>query len=328
MTINDTSTPKSSPPANAPPHTTTNNTQQQPTHKSKTPLVSFISGGIAGITAKSVVSPLERVKILFQVKSKHYQHESGIFKTLFAIGQKEGVSGLFRGNLATVARIFPYAAIQFCTYEQVTKYIRQHHNSGASLSPLQHLLAGSIAGAVSVVFTYPLDLARARLAVEVDQKPSLTTSLSRTFRNEGIRGLYRGVNPTLLGIVPYAGINFSVFDTLKKQVPRSLYTDKGEIPIPLKLACGGLAGAMGQTVAYPLDVVRRRMQTAGHASIPQIDQKHGTLSLAVDIIRKEGWRALFKGLSINYYKVVPAVSISFTTYEFVASKLQQLLNKT
>lgn len=53
---------------------------------------------------------------------------------------------------------------------------------------------------------------------------------------------------------------------------------------------------MFSEVAYPLDVIRRRMQTAGHANIPQIDLKHNTLSLGADIIKKEGVKALFKVL--------------------------------
>ena len=98
----------------------------------------------------------------------------------------------------------------------------------------------------------------------------------------------------------------------------------------MKLLCGGIAGAFGQTgnalpiipemvlieliVAYPLDVVRRQMQTMG------FEEGHGhihktTLGALKTIYNKEGILGLFKGLQINYIKVVPAVAISFTTYE-------------
>jgi len=265
---------------------------------------------------------LERVKILYQVSSTHYKSE-GVFNTLLYIKREEGMKALFRGNLATVARIFPYAAVQFCAYEQFSKMFKTL-NKGGAMSPIQHVMAGSSAGAISVLCTYPLDLARARLAVEVHQHPSLSRSLSQTYGNGGITALFRGITPTILGIIPYAGITFSSFDTLKKLVPSSGRNEKGEILIPAKLVCGGLAGAMGQTVAYPLDVVRRRMQTAGHASIPAIDPSLNFFQLTVNIIQKEGWKALFKGLSINYLKVAPAVSISFTTYEYVSSQLQRI----
>lgn len=283
-------------------------------------LIPFISGGIAGITAKSAIAPLERVKIIYQVHGISFG-KGGIFGIMKGIAHREGSKGLFRGNLATVARIFPYAAIQFYTYETTTKLIKDNQDQ-KPLTTFQHLCAGALAGSVSVLFTYPLDLARARLAVEFDvsQKPSLGRALSLSL-SRGWQGLYRGIQPTLYGIIPYAGINFAAFATLKELIPEQWKNENGQIPIPLKLACGGLAGAMGQTVAYPLDVVRRRMQTAGHAMVPDIDHSLGTLRLMREIIKTQGVKALFKGLSINYIKVVPAVSISFTTYEYMKGLL-------
>ena len=72
--------------------------------------VALISGGIAGTVAKSSVAPLERVKILYQTRTPHYPF-TGIVSTLDRIVQKEGVPGLWRGNSATILRIFPYAGI-------------------------------------------------------------------------------------------------------------------------------------------------------------------------------------------------------------------------
>jgi solute carrier family 25 protein 16 len=104
------------------------------------------------------------------------------------------------------------------------------------------------------------------------------------------------------------------------------YGDFKNVPIPAKLACGAIAGALGQTVAYPLDVVRRRMQTAGYSDGMRPLTARATLPAITEIIKHEGWRALFKGLSINYYKVVPAVSISFTTYEYMLTTLNKNWN--
>ena len=75
---------------------------------------------------------------------------------------------------------------------------------------------------------------------------------------QGYLALYRGVLPTLAGILPYAGLSFLTFETTKQ-----LVTDwtGADITTPQRLVCGGLAGLLGQTVTYPLDIVRRRMQT-------------------------------------------------------------------
>lgn len=84
--------------------------------------ISFLAGGIAGTCAKSAIAPLERVKILFQIRHKHYPY-SGVFSTVASIFKNEGTIGLWKGNMATVVRIFPYAAIQFLSYETYRKVI-------------------------------------------------------------------------------------------------------------------------------------------------------------------------------------------------------------
>ncbi len=99
--------------------------EESSTHTLPNWLISFLSGGIAGTAAKTAVAPLERVKILFQIRSKHYPY-SGVFPTITKILSREGFVGLWRGNMATVLRIFPYAAIQFLSYEQFKKVNRCH----------------------------------------------------------------------------------------------------------------------------------------------------------------------------------------------------------
>lgn len=85
--------------------------------------------------------------------------------------------------------------------------------------------------------------------------------IAKIYRKEGgIKALYRGVAPTLVGIVPYAAINFATYETLKLKAlaTPSMCQEDGGLLITTRLMCGGFAGAFGQTVVYPLDTVRRR----------------------------------------------------------------------
>lgn len=85
-----------------------------------------------------------------------------------------------------------------------------------------------------------------------------------------MRALYKGLTPTLIGMVPYSGINFYVFEQMKASLLLSFPQIFGQINtnntgglqlnVPGKLICGGVAGAIAQTVSYPMDVARRRMQ--------------------------------------------------------------------
>ena len=146
------------------------------------------------------------------------------------------------------------------------------------------LVAGSAAGATAVAFTYPLDLLRTRLAWRTSavvasssgghhhhHRATMASVLAQLARKEGIPGLYKGVSPTLLGIFPYAGLKFFVYQYLKgvymeggraKEGTTGEEKVEGErfVSTPMKLVFGASAGLVAQTITYPLDVVRRRMQ--------------------------------------------------------------------
>ncbi|KAM9956647.1 hypothetical protein ACTFIW_000617 [Dictyostelium discoideum] len=288
--------------------------------KSKPSWVSFLSGGLAGVTAKSAVAPLERVKILYQIKSELYSLNS-VYGSMLKIVENEGIKGLWRGNSATILRVFPYAAVQFLSYETI-----KNHLVADKSSSFQIFLAGSAAGGIAVCATYPLDLLRARLAIEIHKKPTKPHHLLKsTFTKDGVRGIYRGIQPTLIGILPYGGISFSTFEFLKRIAPLNQIDENGQISGTYKLIAGGIAGGVAQTVAYPFDVVRRRVQTHGFGDAKAVvNLEHGTLRTITHILKEEGILALYKGLSINYVKVIPTASIAFYTYEYLSNFFNKL----
>ncbi|KAI5078293.1 hypothetical protein GOP47_0005964 [Adiantum capillus-veneris] len=281
----------------------------------------LIAGGAAGGFAKTVVAPLERTKILYQTQHTTFQ-SLGVVRSLRFIQEKEGLLGFYRGNGASVARVVPYAALHFMTYEQYRRFIADHWPSWAPASAVVDLLAGSLAGGTAVLCTYPLDLARTTLAYQVrDSKTGyiaykgIGDVFYRVFKGAGFRGLYKGIGPTLYGILPYAGLKFFVYERLK-----SCLSEDQQNSVSMKLACGATAGMVGQTFTYPLDVVRRQMQVQ---AVGLSDQAYkGTIDGLVSIAQTHGVKQLFAGLSINYIKLVPSVAIGFATYDSLKSWLK------
>uniref|UniRef100_A0A7C9ESL1 Uncharacterized protein n=1 Tax=Opuntia streptacantha TaxID=393608 RepID=A0A7C9ESL1_OPUST len=254
----------------------------------------------------------------------------GVYQSLKKVLNHEGVQGLYKGNGASVLRIVPYAALHYMTYEQY-RYRLWENCPSLGTGPIVDLLAGSAAGGTAVLCTYPLDLARTKLAYQVvDKRPTVGSNMgsicsstsyngirdvfSRVYSEGGIRGLYRGVGPTLAGILPYAGLKFYIYEELKRRVP-----EEHQKSILLRLSCGAMAGVVGQTFTYPLDVVRRQMQVENLQ--PSNVRYRNTLDGLKGIMRNQGWRQLFAGLSINYIKVVPSVAIGFTAYDIMKSWL-------
>ncbi|KAK7099129.1 mitochondrial coenzyme A transporter SLC25A42-like [Littorina saxatilis] len=292
--------------------------QKVPTHNKI--LTSLVAGALAGATAKTVIAPLDRTKINFQIANKPFSFRSAL-RFLYKSLRTEGFFALWRGNSATMARIVPYAAIQYAAHEQY-KILLNPSKTIRHLPPARRFLAGSLAGVTSVACTYPLDLVRARMAVTAkDMYHNIFEVFAKIYREEGLRTLFKGFTPTILGSIPYSGTSFFTYETLKKVHGEKFH---GREPYPIeRLVFGACAGALGQTTSYPLDIVRRRMQTAGvtgHA----LDYTT-ILGTARQIVAEEGViQGLYKGLSMNWIKGPIAVGVSFMTFDLTQRWLRRL----
>eukprot|EP01147_Barroeca_monosierra_P007435 gene7435-9783_t len=280
------------------------------------PVRNFIAGGLTGCVAKTVVMPLDRLKILLQGHHPQY-HQFGVITGLRAIYVNEGLRGYFRGNKAQMMRVFPYAAVQFLAYEKA----RELYTSHLGHRPIVSLLAGSTAGICAVCTTYPLDVLRSRMAFRVGEHWSVRESIRHIVGAEGTFAFFRGLKPTIVGMIPYAGVSFFCYENFKLlllKVPacrHSRQDDRHLHPI-VNVACGGISGAIAQTISYPLDVVRRRMQLDMYAP-NQKPRYRGIWHALTQIYAENGLRSIFRGLSINYIREIPQAGVAYTTYELL-----------
>ncbi|KAJ2300469.1 coenzyme A transporter [Coemansia sp. RSA 2706] len=299
----------------------------------------MIIGGIAGCTAKTMVAPLDRVKILFQTHNAHFAKYAGthfgLFKAGTAIYREYGIRGLFQGHSMQLARIFPYAAIKFMSYEQLKRALGRR----ISDQNLRNFLAGSLCGVISVSVSYPLDMIRVRMAYITPTggaraqrvRDVVKMIYQETAHRFGVLNFFRGFPLTLMGIVPYGGVSFLTHEYLtslgrgrfaaiaadpvgKQQVSnrRGRRRKVPELKAWAELAAGGISGAVAQTASYPFELIRRRMQIAG-AHSPST--RASAVQIVQDVWRTAGVRGFFVGLTIGYVKVVPMFAVSFYTYE-------------
>jgi solute carrier family 25 phosphate transporter 23/24/25/41 len=289
-------------------------------------LKTLISGGIAGAISRTIVSPLERVKILFQTQGTPPKYTS-IAQCLRVMFQEEGFRGLFKGNWANCLRVFPASATQFYTYGEFKKMFASENGEITSFG---RLCAGAMAGTTAQVVTYPLDFIRTRLTVDgvggKSQYKGVIHCAQSVYRAEGWTAFYKGMVPSLVGVVPYAGLDFAVYESLKAEVPKRFKDQTGQPNSYAKLACGGIAGLVGQTVAFPLDLVRRRIQIQGiQNGLKGSSEKYsGMFEALISISRREGLKGLYRGLIPNYIKSVPAVALSFTIFEHLNNMVSDL----
>ncbi|KAF9482198.1 mitochondrial carrier [Pholiota conissans] len=301
---------------------------------------SGLAGGVAGCVAKTVVAPLDRVKILFQTSNPDFRMYAGTWSGAFQAGKRiyttTGVRGLFQGHSATLLRIFPYAAIKYMAYDQVHYILMPTREQETNV---RRFLAGAISGTMSVFCTYPLEVIRVRMAFQTrmarngnaEVRPSFLQA-ARHIYDEGratasipegsptrtllerfpVLKFYRGFTLTILGMIPYAGMSFLSWGFLRE---RFLPPSKTEhtTPTPLAdLAIGAVSGAIAQTTSYPFEVTRRRMQIGGISRPDRWLRWGETVST---IWHTSGWRGFYVGLSIGYLKIIPMTAVSFAVWQ-------------
>ncbi|KAL3442122.1 mitochondrial carrier domain-containing protein [Aspergillus insuetus] len=282
----------------------------------------FFAGGVAGAVSRTIVSPLERLKILLQIQTVgREEYKLSIWQALKKIGKEEGWRGFMRGNGTNCIRIIPYSAVQFGSYNFYKRFAEP--SPGADLTPLRRLLCGGAAGITSVIITYPLDIVRTRLSIQSasfaalkregagEKLPGMFTTMVLIYKNEGgFFALYRGIVPTVAGVAPYVGLNFMTYESVRKYL-----TPEGDTtPGPLrKLLAGAISGAVAQTCTYPFDVLRRRFQINTMSNMGY--QYSSILDAVRVIVAEEGVRGLFKGIAPNLLKVAPSMASSWLSFE-------------
>jgi solute carrier family 25 (adenine nucleotide translocator) protein 4/5/6/31 len=261
----------------------------------------LLAGGVAGGVSKTLVAPIERVKLLLQVqdaskqiaKDKQYK---GIMDAFRRIPQEQGVMSLWRGNLANVIRYFPTQALNFAFKDRYKKiFVRHKPSENFTLFFLGNLASGGAAGATSLLFVYPLDFARTRLAADVGKGASrefsgLGDCISQIAKKDGVKGLYQGFGVSVFGIVVYRAAFFGCYDTFKSTLlpPNPAIWQSWIIAQCVTIVAG--------LVSYPFDTVRRRMMMqAGRGEVLYAN----TFDCWRKIATNEGPRAFFKGALSN-----------------------------
>ncbi|KAG5840761.1 calcium-binding mitochondrial carrier protein SCaMC-2-A [Anguilla anguilla] len=269
----------------------------------------LVAGGGAGAVSRTFTAPLDRLKVLMQVHGSHGCKMS-IVGGLTQMIQEGGMRSLWRGNGINILKIAPESAIKFMAYEQIKRLIG---SKPETLGIAERFLAGSLAGVIAQSSIYPMEVLKTRLALrKTGQYSGIADCAKQICQKEGLGAFYKGYVPNMLGIIPYAGIDLAVYETLKNSWLQNYATDSADPGVFVLLACGAVSSTCGQLASYPLALIRTRMQAqATVGGGPQMTMS----GLFKHIVRTEGASGLYRGLAPNFMKVIPAVSISYVVYE-------------
>lgn len=177
---------------------------------------------------------------------------------------------------------------------------------------------------ISQAVVYPLDTLKFRMQNETVKgglhgNALIFDTAKKMWAKGGMRSFYRGLSMGLVGMFPYAAIDLGTFEYLKRtivarKVAKYGCTAEEALPNSFTLALmGGFSGAIGASIVYPINLLRTRLQCQGTVAHPRTYT--GIADVTRQTLKGEGVRGLFKGLTPNLLKVIPAVSITYVVYE-------------
>ncbi|EDR13164.1 mitochondrial NAD transporter [Laccaria bicolor S238N-H82] len=308
---------------------------------------SMIAGAGGGLIASIATCPLDVVKTKLQAQravpgQPSYQGIGGTVRTILT---DQGFRGLYRGLGPTILGYLPTWAIYFAVYDGIKNIFgepppgtRERLYPAAQVKGYQpvmrehpwslHILSAMTAGAASTICTNPLWVIKTRfmtqLPGDIRYRHTLDAAIT-IYRTEGLRAFYRGLVPSLLGIM-HVAVQFPLYEHLK------LYAQAdSEAPLTSQtiLMCSAISKMTASIATYPHEVVRTRLQTqrrplADDISSDGMIKRHvrgGIIYTTAKLIRKEGWTGLYKGLSINLLRTVPNSAVTMLTYELLMRQL-------
>jgi solute carrier family 25 phosphate transporter 23/24/25/41 len=233
-----------------------------------------------------------------------------------AIQRESGFRGFFKGNGTNVLKIIPETSLKFLTYDKIKELICADIKNPTTS---ERLFSGASSGFLTQTIIYPLEITKTRLALASDGiYNGIGDCLRKIARTEGVRALYKGWGASVLGIMPYAAIDLTIYNIL-----RDMYVKKvGREPsVYALLGCGATSSICGQIVSYPFALVRTRLQSQGLPGKPVL--YNGLLDCTMKTMSNEGIRGFYRGILPNFMKSVPAVAISYAVYE----KVKAMMNR-
>eukprot|EP00580_Thalassiosira_gravida_P014311 CAMPEP_0201682184 /NCGR_PEP_ID=MMETSP0494-20130426/51479_1 /ASSEMBLY_ACC=CAM_ASM_000839 /TAXON_ID=420259 /ORGANISM="Thalassiosira gravida, Strain GMp14c1" /LENGTH=335 /DNA_ID=CAMNT_0048165941 /DNA_START=603 /DNA_END=1609 /DNA_ORIENTATION=+ len=280
---------------------------------------------------------------------------TGIGDCFTRVAKEQGVGAFWRGNMTNIIRYFPTQAFNFAFKDGIKAMFPKadKHTEFGKFFAI-NMAAGGLAGAGSLCIVYPLDYARTRLASDVGvgkrqfeglpdclkktvassgsdyartrlasdvgvgkrQFEGLADCLKKTVASSGVGGLYNGIGVSVVGIIPYRGVYFGLFDTLSGLNPyqkdTNNFTRAGS-----KFACAQTSAILAGYASYPFDTVRRRLQMQSEKPESEWAYK-GTADCFGKIMKDEGTSALFKGAGANALRTVGAAMVLVLYSEITA----------
>ncbi|KAJ8384394.1 hypothetical protein AAFF_G00205270 [Aldrovandia affinis] len=280
--------------------------------------IDLSAGAIGGTACVLSGQPLDTAKVKMQTFPSLYR---GFVHCFLSTYRQDGLRGLYRGTAPALMANVAENSVLFMSYgfcQEVVRVVAGAH-SGATLSDVQKACAGSVASIFSSLVLCPTELVKCRLQTMHEMETSgkiasgqntLWSVVRAVMRNEGPLGFFQGLTPTIAREVPGYFCFFGAYELCRSAFADYMGKSKEDIGVLPVMFSGGLGGACLWLVVYPMDCVKSRIQV-----LSMTGRQAGFLKTFMVILRTEGVRALYSGLTPTMIRTFPANGALFLAYE-------------
>lgn len=283
------------------------------------------AGASAGAIAATFMCPLDVIKTRLQVYGPPQVSQSGrqgsvIVTSLQIILREKGFRGLYVGLSPTLTALLPNWAVYFTVYGHLKDSLHSHVDSSGQLTIGANMIAAAGAGAATSITTNPLWVVKTRLQTQEMRKgvvpyKGILSALTRIAHEEGIRGWYSGLLPSLAGI-SHVAIQFPAYEKLKSYLAKraNKHTDElspGEVAI-----ASSMAKVVASVMTYPHEVVRSKLQEQGQVRNSE-KAYNGVVDCVKKMFKQERLTGFYRGCGTNLLRTTPSAVITFTSYEMI-----------
>ncbi|KAM0910275.1 hypothetical protein ACQ4PT_014266 [Festuca glaucescens] len=282
------------------------------------------SGAVAAMVSRTVVAPLERLKLEYIVRGE----QRNLFELIQVIAASEGLKGFWKGNFVNILRTAPFKAVNFYAYDTYRKQLLKWSGNEETTN-FERFIAGASAGVTATIMCIPMDTIRTKMVAPGGEALGGVIGVARhMIQTEGLFSLYKGLVPSLISMAPSGAVFYGVYDILKaaylhspegkrrismmkQQGQEANALDQLELGTMRTLLYGAIAGCCAEAATYPFEVVRRQLQLQIKAT------KMNALATCLKIVDQGGVPALYVGLIPSLLQVLPSASISYFVYELM-----------
>lgn len=265
-------------------------------------LKSFLAGSVSGTCSTLLFQPLDLIKTRLQNPSKSCSR-NGMFTLFIHVLRNERLLGLWRGTVPSIMRCVPGVGMYFSSLHWL-----QVNFGSNNPSSIESFCFGALARSFAGATLLPVTVIKTRYESGVYSYNSLSEALIKIYRNEGLRGLFSGLIPTLTRDAPFSGIYLMFYTQTKKLVPQSINEHVSTAPI--NFGCGVVAGMLAAGITQPADVIKTKMQL--------YPQKYSSVPVSVTLVLKEsGVTGFFSGMVPRIVRRTLMAAMAWTVYEQV-----------